>query len=387
MVLIFGVASWYTVYSGIHFINEVWLPDTDDNVIRALISFGYSIIWIVVLIASHLILYFWTQDKQLKGTGNDGQGGDGRGSGSGIGVRRITTRFTSQLFNSKPLQYFKTKSIIETNEKEEPGEDKGNGNENDEEEGCNNYAGTKIGTVTGTGTDADADADADVKDKPETFKEGIDNNNNKNTTTAGDDDDDDIDSPPSPSPPDKEGQEDDEKPRRTSSTTVVGFDVKDQDQDVESSLYVEQKNAPSVWQLFMTKLVDTFPFICGSCCFCCGRNDKYHINNISRRRLDYVIDGHENNTMEKVTLGIKRFIWYFSSFSFFFLTVINIKASYEQCAAKNALPSTFELLYPADYNTGTMCAWDSNSKPGPNSTIKQFDTAQAVYDANYEIIQ
>jgi len=33
-----------------------------------------------------------------------------------------------------------------------------------------------------------------------------------------------------------------------------------------------------------------------------------------------------------------------------------------------------------------MCAWDSNSKPGPNSTIKQFDTAQAVYDANYEII-
>ena len=137
----------------------------------------------------------------------------------------------------------------------------------------------------------------------------------------------------------------------------------------------------------MTKLVDTFPFICGSCCCFCGRNDKYHINNISRRRLDYVIDGHENNTLEQLTLGIKRFIWYFLSFFFFFLTVINIKASYEQCAAKNALPSTFELLYPADYNTGTMCAWDSNSKPGPNSTIKQFDTAQAVYDANYEIIQ
>jgi len=36
-----------------------------------------------------------------------------------------------------------------------------------------------------------------------------------------------------------------------------------------------------------------------------------------------------------------------------------------------------------------MCAWEKNAdglKPGPNSTIKQFDTVQEVQDANYEII-
>jgi hypothetical protein len=314
MVIIFGTASWFTVFSGIYFINDVWLPDDDEDT-KFLVTFGYSIIWILVLVGCHLVLHFWTRDKQSKG--------------------RITTRFTSQMFGSKQMQ-----NLTNTIEKEE-----------DEEEG---HAGTDVA--------ANPAAVGDV-------------GNNKDIVDV---------SLPSSSSSDKEGQ--DEKSRK------VGFasDVKDDDDnrpsmdntDNKHVLYVEPKDAPSYWKLFMTKLVDTFPFFCG-CCL----EEKYHVDNISRRRLDYVIEGHEKSRMESVGLGIRRFAWYFLSFFFFFLTFINISASFEQCAAKNALPAAFAELYPSDYITGTMCAWDKNGPPGPNSTIKEFETVQAVNDANYEIIQ
>ncbi|MGK3753044.1 MAG: hypothetical protein ACI8RD_005351 [Bacillariaceae sp.] len=323
MVIIFCTASWFTVFSGILFINDVWLP-SDSEETQALISLVYSFIWILVLVGCHLVLHFWTRDKQSKGK---------------------SARFTSQLFGSKQMQHL-------SNDIKQ---------EEDEEEGC---------------TDTDAAKSSTVE---------VDTNK-------------DIDDAASPSPSDKEGQN--EKPRK------VGFasDVKDDDgngdgdgvnnnrpsiektgynkTDSKQSLYVEPNDAPSYWKLFMTKLVDTFPFFCG-CCL----KEKYHVDNISRRRLDYVTEGHEKSTMENIGLGTKRFAWYFLSFYFFFMTIVNINASYEQCAAKNALPTTFAKLYPADYITGTMCAWDKNGPPGPNSTIKEFETVQAVNDANYEIIQ
>jgi hypothetical protein len=279
-----------------------------------------------MMVGCHIVLHFWTRDKQSKGK---------------------SARFTSQLFGSKQMQ-----NVCNDIKQEQ----------DDEEEGC-------------TGTDEAKPATTEVDD------------NNKDT----------VDDSPLP-PSDKEGQ--DEKPRK------IGFasDVKDDDDNGDDNgasdnrpsvektgynktgskraLYVERNDAPSYWKLFMTKLVDTFPFFCG-CCL----KEKYHVDNISRRRLDFVTEGHEKSTMENIGLGMKRFAWYFLSFFFFFLTVININASYEQCAAKNALPTTFAQLYPPDYITGTMCAWDKNGPPGPNSTIKEFDTVQAVNDANYDIIQ
>jgi hypothetical protein len=87
MVIIFCTASWFTVFSGILFINDVWLP-SDSEETQALISLVYSFIWILVLVGCHLVLHFWTRDKQSKGK---------------------SARFTSQLFGSKQMLLSKKK--------------------------------------------------------------------------------------------------------------------------------------------------------------------------------------------------------------------------------------------------------------------------------------
>jgi len=141
--------------------------------------------------------------------------------------------------------------------------------------------------------------------------------------------------------------------------------------------YVAPDLAPSYWVLLMTKLAETFPFVC--CCL-----QKTHgLENIARSRLDYIDRAREKTPCGKCLVVLKRFAWYLLSAFFLFFTVVNIGASYQQCAAKNALGPTFAVLYPPDYLDATMCAWD---EPGPNATIKTFDTLQDVRDANYKVV-
>lgn len=145
--------------------------------------------------------------------------------------------------------------------------------------------------------------------------------------------------------------------------------------------YVKPKDAPSYYELLGTELASSYPYAC-----CCLKG-KHHVENISSHRLDYVQEGHTRSIAEHVGTFLRRFCWYVLSFFFLFLTVINIGASFEQCAASNNLQSAFQQLYPPDYLTGTMCAWDNKEgRPGPHSTIQTFATAQDVEDANYEII-
>jgi hypothetical protein len=123
------------------------------------------------------------------------------------------------------------------------------------------------------------------------------------------------------------------------------------------------------------------------CCKCCKRaKDKHHVDNISRRRLDYVEEGYSKTCWESFVLLLSRFCWYFLSLVFFALTIVNIGASFEQCKAQVNLAAAWEKLYPDNYRTGVMCAWDKNGPPGPNSDIKTFLTVKDVEDANYEII-
>jgi len=160
----------------------------------------------------------------------------------------------------------------------------------------------------------------------------------------------------------------------------VQFAVVDSTNDDDDDKYVEPKDAPSYYELLGTKLVSSYPYAC--CCL----KEKHHVDNISSRRLDYVQEGHTRSIAEHVGTFLRRFCWYILSFFFLFLTVINIGASFEQCKASNNLQSAFQQLYPPDYLTGTMCGWDKEGTPGPNSTIKTFGTVQDVEDANYEII-
>ena len=148
--------------------------------------------------------------------------------------------------------------------------------------------------------------------------------------------------------------------------------------------YIDPNDAPSYLKLFMKRLEYAFPIICG----CCMKEENNHVSDSSQSCINYnnVSERQPKSSADRIVDGIKRFMWCVVSFLCFFLTIINIGASYEQCAAKDELQITFDLLYPDDYNTGTMCAWEKNGQPGPNSTIKDFDTVKEVQDANYEVI-
>eukprot|EP00531_Pseudo-nitzschia_arenysensis_P009557 CAMPEP_0116128384 /NCGR_PEP_ID=MMETSP0329-20121206/7333_1 /TAXON_ID=697910 /ORGANISM="Pseudo-nitzschia arenysensis, Strain B593" /LENGTH=697 /DNA_ID=CAMNT_0003622523 /DNA_START=139 /DNA_END=2229 /DNA_ORIENTATION=+ len=64
-------------------------------------------------------------------------------------------------------------------------------------------------------------------------------------------------------------------------------------------------------------------------------------------------------------------------------TIVDIGANHERNRIRSALPGTFEMLYPENYNTGAMCAWDEAS---PSADIRTFDSMQSALDANYTVI-
>jgi len=152
-------------------------------------------------------------------------------------------------------------------------------------------------------------------------------------------------------------------------------DVIQESQPPIFSEFVSSKDAPSYYSLCMNKCVQSYPVLC--CCL----NKRYGTENISG--LDYVDHAREKSKIYKVSIGLKSFLWYLCSFAALFFTIVNIGATVQQCRAKNQLGDTFKVLYPANYLNGTMCAWDA---PGPNATIKTFESLQDVYDADYKVV-
>jgi hypothetical protein len=78
---------------------------------------------------------------------------------------------------------------------------------------------------------------------------------------------------------------------------------------------------------------------------------------------------------------IGRFLWYASSGLFLFLAVVNIGATAQQQVVREALGSAWDVLYPQNYQSGPLCAWDENY-----DNIRTFDTLEAVYDANFSVV-
>jgi hypothetical protein len=72
-------------------------------------------------------------------------------------------------------------------------------------------------------------------------------------------------------------------------------------------------------------------------------------------------------------------------------TIICIGASLEQNTVRDALDGTFELLYPSNYKTGPMCAWNNTDRSSTkannaNADIRTFDSLEDVYASNYSVI-
>jgi hypothetical protein len=166
--------------------------------------------------------------------------------------------------------------------------------------------------------------------------------------------------------PTSEGKNQDEDSLEKGKPRGVGFAEGTKEEKTSPSLdrYVSPQEAPSYWTLFMNEMVETHPFFCG-----CLKK-KYGLESISQED-GYVDRAREKTTLGKFLIGLKRFLWYLFSAACFFFTIVNIGSTHQQCAAKAALPSTFELLYPPDFLNGTTCAWDT---PGPNATIKTFES-------------
>eukprot|EP00980_Cylindrotheca_fusiformis_P005465 scaffold1169_cov120-Cylindrotheca_fusiformis.AAC.15 len=103
---------------------------------------------------------------------------------------------------------------------------------------------------------------------------------------------------------------------------------------------------------------------------CCGNAEK------SGERPD-------KTTLEIIVSVVKWVVWILANSLFLFLVVVNIGATYQYRAVKKNLPKAFELLYPPDYVTGEVCAWDT---AGPEANITTFDTVEEALTANFSIV-
>jgi len=333
MVICFGIGSWSSIFTGIWFIYDVW--HKKENPKRVI--YCYSLLWFLVVIGCHLILYYWTCDKQSKGD---------------------SMRFISDMFRQPNLNFCGKSSVVASQKNETEVKDEEEGNNNNEEE--------KHKEEEVVMPPLDSSNKEGQEEKEEQTSRHINDVNGSN------DDDHNNGS--------NDKRDDDDNNRNNRVSLFTGYN----ESKSMPVLYIDPNDAPSYWKLLMKKLVDAFPFICG----CCLKGEDNHDSDISQSCINYhnVTEIQPKSSADKILDSIKRFIWCVVSFLFFFSTIINIGASYEQCAAKNELQNTFNLLYPDDYNTGTMCAWEKNGQPGPDISIKEFDTVQEVQDANYEVI-
>jgi len=75
-------------------------------------------------------------------------------------------------------------------------------------------------------------------------------------------------------------------------------------------------------------------------------------------------------------------VWYTASILFWFMTIVNMGATYQQNIVRSDLNIAFEKLYPPTYHTGQMCAWDAKS---PKGNIQTFDSPEAAHEAGYTV--
>ena len=119
---------------------------------------------------------------------------------------------------------------------------------------------------------------------------------------------------------------------------------------------IEEREIPTLWAMVKDNS-------------CCRRRKHYQAPR--RRGWSRFV------TIFKWTLWTLACSWHLS------FVVLSIGASYQQNKVRGALFGAYEKLYPGNYTTGAMCAWDEAS---PNADIRTFDSFQDVMDMGYTII-
>uniref|UniRef100_A0A7S4EM18 Uncharacterized protein n=2 Tax=Pseudo-nitzschia australis TaxID=44445 RepID=A0A7S4EM18_9STRA len=338
VILILLIASGFTVWEGTQYILTIWVPDDST-----MIATYCLLVWVVVMVGSHIFMYQYTKVN-----------------------KSVSMRFKSEIFNQPIIG-----DLVNDLRMEELVE-------GDEESFCSNGDVDVEGQADENKAEGDVKEQAVIEDTPSTpvatEKKKSDPIKAEGTEAAAANKSDVRRSFVVES---KEGNEilDNFTPKRRIKFTEEAKFKTAATKNQWGYGYVAPEDAPTYWKLFISRLADTFPCLCG--CF------KKEYLNASRRRLDFRSNA---DVRSKSTIALKymqRFVWYFMSLAALFFTIVNILATREQCKARSALVDTFEVLYPPDYLTGKMCAWD---KPGPNATIKTFESPQDAENANFEIV-
>jgi len=111
-------------------------------------------------------------------------------------------------------------------------------------------------------------------------------------------------------------------------------------------------------------------------------------NSCCRRRQHY--NAPKRKGWDRCCSVVKWTLWAVTAGMHLIFTIATIGATLQQNAARAALDSTFQLLYPPNYvTTGPMCAWNYNNTIGHVDTdldIRTFHSLDNAHDANYSVI-
>mmetsp|Transcript_5713 Transcript_5713/g.13886 ORF Transcript_5713/g.13886 Transcript_5713/m.13886 type:complete len:576 (+) Transcript_5713:184-1911(+) len=155
---------------------------------------------------------------------------------------------------------------------------------------------------------------------------------------------------------------------------VADDDDDDEKETPERRTVFDNADAPSLCDLFLAKLYETYP-----CCCCCL--SKYAQRHVPEPRLS-TFKQEKVSWSWKTWVVLKRVLWYALSGLLLYMTIVNIGSTQQQSKARDALGPAWEFLYPENYQTGPMCGWNETT---PNADIRTFTSLQAVYDANYTV--
>ena len=127
-------------------------------------------------------------------------------------------------------------------------------------------------------------------------------------------------------------------------------DGNEEEETPERLIVFDDADAPSLCELFLAKLYETYP-----CCCCCL--SKYAQRHVPEPRLS-TFKQEKISCIWKTWVVLKRVLWYILSGLLLYMTIVNIGSTQQQNKAREALGPAWEFLYPyviSSYPEGSNC--------------------------------
>ena len=115
-------------------------------------------------------------------------------------------------------------------------------------------------------------------------------------------------------------------------------DENEEEETPERLMVLDDAHAPSLCELFLAKLYETYP-----CCCCCL--SKYAQRHVPEPRVSTVTQ-EKISCIWKTWVVLKRVLWYALSGLLLYMTIVNIGSTQQQNTAREALGPAWEFLYP-----------------------------------------